>query len=240
MDSEELVFEQFKRSNISDLAMSSLLDLIRRRVLKPGDRLPSQRDLVNRMGVSQTAVREALRSLASIGVIEVHPGRGAFVSSISPDMLVRPESFFFLLQRESLLQAIEVRRILEVEAIALASERATDEDLADLKAALDRIETGLRSDEKPFQQSPYFHVAIAKATHNMILANMVESFAKLMMEGAQVIAANAPDSKEKEYSSHALLFDAILKKDPENARNCMREHLALAKDLISRGFAEFS
>jgi GntR family transcriptional repressor for pyruvate dehydrogenase complex len=199
MPTEELIFEQFKRPNISDMAMSSLLDLIRRRVLKPGDRLPSQRDLVNRMGVSQTAVREALRSLASIGVIEVHPGRGAFVCSVSPDMLVRPESFFFLLQRESLLQAVEVRKILEVEAIALATERANAEDIEALESALRQIETGLNSDDKPFQHSPYFHLAIARATHNDVLTNMVRSFVKLLVEGAQVIGTHAPNAKATEY-----------------------------------------
>lgn len=238
MNTPELSFERFKRNNVSDMAMSSLLSLIRRRVLKPGDQLPSQRDLVSRMGVSQTSVREALRGLASIGVIEIHPGRGAFVSSISPEMLVQPESIFMLLQGETMLQALEVRTILEVEAIALATERRTEEDLAQIEAALQKIKDGLDG-EKPFQNSPYFHLAIAEATHNVVLAKMVSSFVKLLIEGAEVIAVHAPESIEREYPSHELLFQAIQQKDVQHARDCMRRHLDEAKELILQSFGDY-
>jgi GntR family transcriptional repressor for pyruvate dehydrogenase complex len=234
----EFEFGELRRSNVSDMAMNSLLDLIRRRVLKPGDRLPSQRDLVTRMRVSQTAVREALRGLSSIGVIDVQPGRGAFVRSVSPDTVVRPESMFFLLQRESLLQAIEVRKILEVEAIALATERATEEDLAAIGQALAAIEEGLRTDHEPFRHSPYFHLAIAKATHNSVLTNMVESFVRLLVQGAQIISERAPEARQEEYRLHKVLFDAILTRDPEFARERMREHLEEARRLVLLGFAD--
>jgi GntR family transcriptional repressor for pyruvate dehydrogenase complex len=234
----DLDLGQQRRTNVSDLAMDSLLDLIRRRVLKPGDRLPSQRDLVTRMRVSQTAVREALRGLSSIGVIDVQPGRGSFVRSVSPEAVVRPESMFFLLQRESLLQAIEVRKILEVEAIALAAERATEDDLAEIKRALDAIDEGLRTDDEPFRHSPYFHLAIAKATHNVVLTSMVESFVRLLVQGARIIGERAPEARPEEYGLHKVLYDAVVSRDPEYARECMREHLEEARRLILLGFAE--
>jgi GntR family transcriptional repressor for pyruvate dehydrogenase complex len=238
MITSEIEFGQLRRSNISDMAMNSLLDLIRRRVFKPGDRLPSQRDLVTRMRVSQTAVREALRGLSSIGVIDVQPGRGAFVRSVSPETVVRPESMFFLLQRESLLQAIEVRKILEVEAIALAAERATDEDLAHMERALSAIDEGLRTNQDPFRHSPYFHLSIAKATHNAVLTNMVESFVRLLVQGAQIIGERAPEARAEEYVMHKVLFDAVAKRDPEFARERMREHLDEARWLILLGFSD--
>ena len=239
MQAAELAFEPFKRTNVSDMAVSSLLDMVRRRILRPGDRLPSQRDLMGRMGVSQTAIREALRSLTSIGVIEVHPGRGAFVRSVAPEMLVHPESIYFLLQRETMLHALEVRQILEVEAIALATERATPEDLEDLGQTLENIAIGLRTGDKPFQSSPYFHLAIAKAAHNEVLTNMVQSFVRLLLEGANVIGAHAPGAMENEYRSHALLLDAIVAGDADASREAMREHLRVARHLIESGFDEF-
>lgn len=240
MQLAELAFEPFKRTNVSDMAVSSLLDMIRRRVLRPGDRLPSQRDLMGRMGVSQTAVREALRSLTSIGVIEVHPGKGAFVRSVAPEMLVHPESIYFLLQRETMLHALEVRRILEVEAIALATERATEEDLDDLREALEKIASGLDSGDRPFQHSPYFHLAIAKAAHNEVLTNMVQSFVRLLVEGASVFGAHAPGAIENEYQSHALLLESIAARDPEASREAMRHHLGIARSLIETGFDEIT
>lgn len=234
----DLQFEPLKRPNVSDLAMNSLLDLIRRRVLKPGDKLPSQRALVARMRVSQTAVREALRGLASMGMIDVHPGRGSFVRSVSPETLLNPEGVFYLLQRESLLQAIEVRRILEVESIALATERATEDDITELKRALAAIEEGLSSGDQPFRHSPYFHLAIAKATHNVVLTNMVHSFVRLLIEGAKVIGDRTIEAKEKEYGLHKALLDAILTRDVEYARRCMQQHLDEARRLVLLGFPD--
>ncbi len=239
MQVAELIFEPFKRTNVSDMAVSSLLDMIRRRVLRPGDRLPSQRDLMGRMGVSQTAIREALRSLTSIGVIEVHPGKGAFVKSVAPEMLVHPESMFFLLQRETMLHALEVRQILEVEAIALATERVTEDDLEELRQTLGKIETGVRTGDRPFQYSPFFHLAIARAAHNEVLTNMVQSFVRLLLEGANLIGPHAPGALENEYRSHALLLDAIVAGDAEASREAMREHLRVARNLIESGFDEF-
>jgi GntR family transcriptional regulator, transcriptional repressor for pyruvate dehydrogenase complex len=234
----QLAFQPIKRANVSDLAMDTLLDLIRRRVLKPGDRLPSQRQLVVQMGLSYTVVREALRGLASIGLIEVHPGRGAFVRSISPEMLIDPESLFFILQREALLQAIEVRRILEVESIALAAERATTEDLKELERVLKQIEQGVHEQEKPLRYAPHFHYAIAKATHNQVLSNMVKSFIRLLQRGADIIATRLPEAKELEYRAHAELYEPILRRDPDEARRRMLLHLEESKGLIVRGFAE--
>ena len=218
--------------------MESLLDLIRRRILRPGDRLPSQRQLVSRMSLSQTAIREALRSLASIGVIDIHPGRGTFVRRISPEMLINPESLFFILQRETLLEALEVRKILEVEAVALAAERATSDDLAELERVLKQIEQGVRSNEKPHAHAPYFHLAIARASHNHVLINMVKSFVRLLQRGAQVILERVPAAKEREYQIHAELYEPILRRDAEEARRRMRRHLEDAKNLILQGFSD--
>jgi GntR family transcriptional repressor for pyruvate dehydrogenase complex len=225
-----------RSSNASELAMESLFDLLRRGVLRPGDRLPSQRELVSRMGLSQTVVREALRSLTSIGVIDIQPGRGAFVRSVSPDMLIHPELLSLILQRETLLQALEVRKILEVEAIGLAAERATAEDLAELERILKQIERDAHSDEKPLRHAPYFHHAIAKASHNQVLANMVKSFVRLLQRGAEVIAERVPEHREREYRIHAELYEPILRRDPEEARRRMKMHLGESKGLIVQTF----
>ena len=236
----ELEIRPITRANASDLAMECLLDLIRRGALKPGDRLPSQRQLISSMGLSQTAVREALRSLAGAGLIQMHPGRGAFVRTISPEMLVHPESLFYILQRESLLQAIEVRRILEVEAIGLAAERASSDDLGELEHILQQIEHGVRSNENPLGHAPVFHLAIAKATQNQVLTNMVKSFVRLLQRGAEVIMEQLPEAREREYRMHAELYEPILTRDPEEARRRMRVHLDEAKELILEGFSRLS
>src|SRR5215472_5883509 len=190
--------------------MRKLADFIRHKVLRPGDQLPSQRELASRMGLSHTVVREALRALASIGIIEIRPGRGAFVRSVSPDMLVDPESLYHILERETLLHALEVRKVLEVEAIALAAERATSGDLAELEGILRQIAKGSHSADSPLQS--HFHLAIAKATHNPVLVNMIKSFVRLLQLGDKVVAEQVAGAKEREYRLHAELYEAILRR----------------------------
>ena len=229
-----------RRATVSELAIDSLLGLIRQGLLRPGDRLPAQRELVAQMGLSRPAVREALRGLASLGMIEIIAGRGAFVRRIAPEALINPETLSFLLERETLLHAVEVRQILEVEAIGLAADRATKEDLAEMKRILRQIKDGLGDGERPLRHAPYFHFAIAKATHNPVLMNMVKSFVRLMARAAEVIAERVPEARGREYRLHAELYEAIAMRDPEEARRRMGEHLEASKNLILQGFAETS
>jgi GntR family transcriptional regulator, transcriptional repressor for pyruvate dehydrogenase complex len=229
---------QIRRATVTELAIESLLGLIRQGLIRPGDRLPAQRELVSQMGLSRPAVREALRGLASLGMIEIIAGRGAFVKRIAPEALINPEALSFLLERETVLHAIEVRQILEVEAIGLAAERATAEDLAEMEKVLQQIRDGLGDGEKPLRHAPYFHLAIAKATHNPVLMNMVKSFVRLMTRAAEVIAERVPAAKAREYRLHAELYEAIAARDPHEARRRMREHLEESKSLVLQGFAE--
>jgi GntR family transcriptional repressor for pyruvate dehydrogenase complex len=229
-----------RRATVTELAIESLISLIRQGLIRPGDRLPTQRELVAQMGLSRPAVREALRGLASLGMIEIIAGRGAFVRRIAPEALINPEALSFLLERETLLHAIEVRQILEVEAIGLAAERATEEDLAEMERILQQIKDGLEEAEKPLRHAPYFHLAIAKATHNPVLMNMVKSFLRLMTRAAEVIAERVPEARRREYRMHVELYEAIAMRDPEEARRRMREHLEHSKSLVLQGFSETS
>jgi GntR family transcriptional repressor for pyruvate dehydrogenase complex len=153
-DVAKLDFSQIKGSKLSDQAMESILNLIRKGVFRPGDKLPTQQELVACMGISQTAIRDALRGLVGSGIVDLQSGRGAFIRSVAPEMLINPESLFFVLERETLLHSLEVRKALEVEAIGLAAERATSEDLAEMERILHRIERGVKSKEKPFHHYP--------------------------------------------------------------------------------------
>lgn len=239
MPSPQLRLTHLKSSKLSDQAMDSILDQIKRGLLRPGDRLPSLRELVSQLGVSQTAVREALRSLVGLGVIDLQAGRGAFVQSVSSEILINPEYLFFLLQRETLLHAIEVRRALEVEAIALAAERATAEDMGEMERILRQMERGAKSNETAFRHSPYFHLAIAKATHNPLFVNIVKSFVSLLKQGA-VLGEFVPEAREREYRLHAELYDSIVKRDVREARRRMREHLQISKEQVLKGFTALS
>jgi GntR family transcriptional repressor for pyruvate dehydrogenase complex len=186
---QTLEIGRIKRTSASELAMNSILDLIRRRVLRPSDPLPSQRDLVVRMGLSRAALREGLSALSSLGVLEISHGRTTFVRKIAPEFLVDSELLFLLLERATLLHSIEVRRVLEVEAIGFAAERATAEDLEELERLLRQIERAVASGEKPLGHSAAFHLAISKATHNPVLIDVVKPFIRLISRASDTIAA---------------------------------------------------
>jgi GntR family transcriptional repressor for pyruvate dehydrogenase complex len=232
-----LELPRIKRSTVSELAMEAILASISQGTLRPGDRVPPQRQLVAQLGLSRPALREALRGLASLGVIEIIPGRGAFVRHIKPEVLIDPEPLLFLLERDSLLHALEVRQILEVEAIGLAAERAGSDDLADIERSLNRIEHAVSSEvDGALQHSPGFHMAIAKATHNPVLVSMVKPFLRLMARGAEVIDECLPEARKQEYHLHYELYEAIIKRNPDEARERMRHHLDVARELILRSF----
>lgn len=230
-------FPRIERSTVSEQAMAGLLDLIRRGVLKPGDQLPPQRQLVTKMGLSRTGVREALRGLASMGVIEIQHGRGAFVRKITPELLVDPESIAALLERESLLHAIEVRRILEIDAIGLAAERATQEDIDELGGILKQMEKARQLRNNPLRYSPHFHLAIAKATHNPVLSSVVRPFISLIARAVERIAQRVPEARNREFSQHVALYKAVKNRDIEEARCLMRQHLEAAERDIVAAFS---
>jgi GntR family transcriptional regulator, transcriptional repressor for pyruvate dehydrogenase complex len=233
-----LTIPRVRRGTLTEQAMESLLSLLHQGKLKPGDRLPSQRELANLMGLSATVVREAVRGLASMKVIHIIHGRGAYVNQVSAKDFIRPEALFSVLERETLLHAIEVRGILEVEAVALAAERSNATDLLEMERTLSKIARALASGNDPLMHSPSFHAAMAAATHNPVLEEIIKPFIELMARGAKVISNNVPDALERELASHTELYEAIRARDPELARARMRAHLEEAKQLVMRGFSE--
>jgi len=227
---------EIRTQTATDLAIRRLIDLVRSGKLAPGDRLPPQRQLTGLFGLSQTVVREAIRGLAAMGIVEIRHGQGVFVKSVSADMLIEPETLFFLLEKEAFLQAIEVRRILEVESIALAAERATAEDLALLRSHLEKMKHA-RTEPEPLRYSAEFHLALARASHNQVLANMMQSFIRLIAQASSHIARAVPESIDQEFPQHYELYEAVASRNPDEARRRMRIHVATAEDQLRRAFA---
>ena len=228
-------FEPVRTETATEQAMNRLIGLVRSGKLKPGDRLPPQRELTKLLALSQTVVREALRGLAAMGIVDIRHGQGVFVCSISPEMLIEPETLFFLLEKETLFQAIEVRRILEVESIALAAVRATEQDLTDLRESLAKMRSAA-IDPDPLRFSPEFHTLLARASHNEVLASMMQSFIRLIAQSSPLIARAVPESIAAEYPQHLKLYRAVVSRDAGKARRAMIEHVAAAERHLRNAF----
>jgi len=163
-----------QKITLIEAVTQQLLALIRDGHLRPGDSLPSERELMERLHVGRSSVREALRSLATMRVIEIHPGRGAFVRSPVTEDLVPSDALSVLLARDAMIEIVEARTVLEVAMASMAAERATEEDLAEMAGMLEEMNGSLADEEHSLVLNARFHLAIAEAARNPVLLKMLQ------------------------------------------------------------------
>src|SRR5215207_3743686 len=136
MPKDGMTFKQFSRDALAAKIVDSLLEMIREGQLSPGDKLPSERDLATMMKVGRPTLREALRGLALMNVVEIRHGHGTYVTSLEPNLLTEHLDLVFSLDDHTFLDLLDARKVLEVGLVMLAAERITDEELVDLEADL--------------------------------------------------------------------------------------------------------
>ncbi|HEY1669141.1 MAG TPA: FadR/GntR family transcriptional regulator, partial [Trebonia sp.] len=175
---ESELFNRVSLGRISEVIVEQIRLLMRQGQLKPGDRLPPERDLCERFGVSRVTVREALRMLESSGLVEIRVGArgGAFVTAPSSNRVGEGLSDLLSLSVISAPDVTEVRMILEVGIVPLVCERATEEDLADLEKICEQARQALRDGNYTMEMSLEFHTRVAAATHNPAVSMLVDSF----------------------------------------------------------------
>lgn len=204
--------------------------------LLPGDRLLSERQLSERHGASRPIVREALRGLVERGLIDVAPGRGAFVRS--PSSLHGTGSLDAMYRRRqpTARQLSEARLMLECEAASLAAQHATLDDVTELQRKLHELEASLTPIEN-VRNDLAFHLAIAAASHNPVIETMFASIAPLSVE-LMVRSTGDPDVTRRSAPYHRTAYEAIAARNPEGAREAMRAHLNVARDTYGRDYEQ--
>jgi GntR family transcriptional repressor for pyruvate dehydrogenase complex len=199
-------------------------DLIERGALGPGDRLPPERELALQVGVSRPSVRAGLQALAAMGVIQARHGAGTFITDGPPMLATGPLSFLAALHGFSSEEMFEARRVLEVGAIGVAAVKATGEDLANIAeqmagmfAALDDAQAFLIHDIK-------FHRAVAHASHNPILASLIEMVSAMFYDRRKKNLGASRDLREAA-EMHRLIYNALRDRDVDAAQLAMSNHL---------------
>lgn len=201
-----------------------LVGHIIRGVWKPGTRIPPERQLGQLLGVGRASLREALKALEIMGLIETRLGDGTYVCQRS-EFLSRPLLWAITSSSETEIQElVEARRLIETELSGLAAERATAEDLKQIGAHLDRMENTLQSSREFLQADIEFHLAIGQAAHNSILMNALHLIRNLLQKwiGSTL---QVPGVSEKALEHHKAIFFAIAKKNAPAARAAMLAHL---------------
>lgn len=201
---------------------------------RPGDRLPTERELAQQFGVSRVTVRDALRALEATGLIRVKVGGqgGPYVAEPSISQLSDSMSTHFQLQGTSFQELAEARLALETTAARLAAERATDEDLAAMKASIRAAAPPSRRGARTPDGHPVsavisadFHTALVRAAHNGALLAMFTATRSLIQEAFDTMHATQPDMAETARRVHTELYEAIARGDAETAVRTMRDHL---------------
>jgi len=148
--------------------------------LKPGDRLPSERDLAARLDVSRASVREALSALEMMGLVEIRSGEGTYIKKINLDSLVTPLTWVLSMEKDIILELLEVRKMLEGQTVSLAAKRATKEDLQDLEDTIETMHEDVQTGQIGEDADLRFHYAIARASKNNILLRLMNAISDTM------------------------------------------------------------
>jgi GntR family transcriptional regulator, transcriptional repressor for pyruvate dehydrogenase complex len=227
----EMSIEPIKSTRIYEAIVRQVKAMIAEGRLKSGDQLPPERDLAEKFVVSRTSVREALRALESLGLIEIRPGEGTFVREVSVESLIEPLALAMLSQREAIGELFEARGLLEPAIAAYAALRATPHDLEEMERILDEQGREVAAGRTGLAQDAEFHSAIASAAHNRAISRLVHGIMDLLTQSREE-SLSTPGRPTRSHESHRRILAAIAARDQEAARQAMLDHLRGVEALV--------
>jgi DNA-binding FadR family transcriptional regulator len=212
---------------------------IRDGLIKPGDKLPSESEIMARFDVSRTVVREALSKLQASKLVETRHGIGTFA-------LAPPDTSNFKIADEDfstvadVIAVLELRISLETEAAGLAAQRRTDVNLAAMESALKAFQDSINQDSDAVPPDFQFHMEVARATGNQHFADLMTYLGAMIIPRTRVnTPSTAPEGRlrylQRVHGEHESIFNAIRKQDADAARSAMRTHLANSRERLRRG-----
>ena len=202
-----------------------LRDLVATGQLGPGDRLPAERDLAERLGVGRNSIREALRELQMVGLVESRRGAGTFVRSADSRVLMAPFQTVITMAAGLPEDVMEFRRMFEPEVAAMAARNINDEGIARLASALRRFDDAVEASDHALDADVGFHEAVARCTGNALVLGIQQALARLFADMRHRLVESSYEPGNRVARGHQALFGAIVAGDPEAAREVMLEHL---------------
>jgi GntR family transcriptional regulator, transcriptional repressor for pyruvate dehydrogenase complex len=213
------------RSRLSEAAIDQIKDLIVSQQLEPGSKLPSERKLVEELQISRASVREALRILEIMGLVEVKPGKGAYVKGLTGDLFV-PLPNWLSDHKETLHNHFEARLVLEPAAAGFAAIRATKHDIRKLGDSLSEFRGKLADKDVVGMISSdiHFHSQIGAATGNKTIKLLMDTITRFLFDGWKA-TLRVEGRPQKTVVEHGKILKAIIEKDEKKARSAMKRHL---------------
>jgi GntR family transcriptional repressor for pyruvate dehydrogenase complex len=223
-------FGTIQRDALPDQIAARLITLIIDRELKAGDRLPPERELAVTMGVSRSSLREALRALAMLGVTEMRHGDGTYLTSLEPDVLMRPVGLVLSLSDAGLHELFEARKLVEPGLAELAAQRIDAAAAQELLRCAESSHEACKDAEDFMWHDIELHGLIARAADNAILSRLLDSIAGMGLASRRRTGRIA-DVRAQSATDHREIAAAIAAHDGEGAKAAMLRHL----DNVERG-----
>ena len=233
-----IVLEPIRPKKISEEIVNQIKQLISKGELKPGDRIPSERDLATMLGVSRPSVREAIMVLEAMGFVESRQGGGTYVKALTESSIMNPLAKLVEKRDPELLRSLaEVRMGLESWSAYLAAQRATDADIAEMRRLYGIMEKEAAKGGWSPDVDAEFHYAITAASHNSLQMHVLDSIHSLFHATIQVALMEFYQQEghvQLLLAHHQDIMEAIAAHDPETARRKMVEHLAMVEEKMAQ------
>lgn len=228
------MFSPIKNTKVYELVFEQIKHMIVNGILKRGDKLPSERELVDQLQVSRTSIREALRALQIIGLVECRHGEGNYIREKFENSLFEPLSIMFMLHESTPNDIIEVRMIIELEAVAMAANKITDKELVSLAILVKNFKDSQSEDEN-VKIDKKFHYEIARASGNFLLFNILNVISELIdsfIDDARRKIIINEKNIELLAKQHEDIYEALQRRNPQEAIAAMKRHLDIANEYM--------
>jgi GntR family transcriptional repressor for pyruvate dehydrogenase complex len=212
------------RRTSTQSAADQLFQLIRDGIWKVGDRLPSEKELAERLGVGRSTVREALQNLMAINVIESSAGARTVIKAPTPGEIFRSELVAYLIGDRAAAELLEARAMIEPACARLAAMRAQDDDFERVQAVLDRHEAALQAGEPVHELGAAFHLEVVRCAGNRVAETFMRSILDLLTARGR-LADRIAGARERELADHRRLLAVLRTRDPEAASQAMLRHI---------------
>jgi GntR family transcriptional repressor for pyruvate dehydrogenase complex len=219
-----------KKTRVAEEVADRIRVLMLDGTFPPGEPLPSERHLAERFGVSRGSIRDALRTLETIGLLETRHGQGTFPLELSVDRLVAPLASVMSYRPDLQDELLDVRRMFEPAVARAAALRATDEDLTDLQRILEAQRQKLKTSQSAITEDTAFHAILARATQNRVIISIMATLNNLLVESrTQSLLQKGRPSRS--IDGHEAVVAALRRRDPDGASQAMRNHIDQIADL---------
>jgi len=222
-----MVYRPIPHKKLYTDIFQQLQELFETGALKPGERLPSERDLADTLQVSRNSLREAFKVLEMLGLISIIPGSGTYVRE-SKDNIILPLALSLSVEQNSMLEILEVRQLIETHCARLAASRGNDYDIKEIEKALLDLKNAVHEPSTWIHADLRFHYQVAKAAKNLLLLRLLLTFTEHMSQTIALILNRRFTSEEGAQCTlqeHINIFEAIKDRQPEQAADRMYLHI---------------